>query len=195
MSQHTDQHLIAETLKGNSRSYGMLVEKYQAYVFTIAIRVVKLKEEAEEVAQDTFVKAYESLRSFRGDSKFSSWLYSIAYRKALDRVRKSSRQQTSELLEEITEDDTKFAENALEQMEAKERTAKIEECIMALPETDAALITLYYFEEKSVKEIAQVVNLSEDNIKIKLYRSRKKLFTLLQAYLRPETILNNGKAV
>ncbi|MBX2828020.1 MAG: RNA polymerase sigma factor [Flavobacteriaceae bacterium] len=186
MTTNTDQYLIAQIKQGDTQAFATLVERYKDYVFTIVIRVVKVREEAEEVAQDTFIKAYESLESFRGESKFSSWLYSIAYRKALDRVRKNKRQQTTDLLEEITEGDAGNIDNALQLMESQERKEKIRQSIMQLPEIDATLITLYYFEDQSVKEIAQVTGLSEDNIKIKLYRSRKKLFTLLQGYIQPK---------
>ena len=195
MTTNTDQLLIQKTLEGDTRSFGLLVEKYQAYVYTISLRMLKVKEEAEEVAQDTFIKAYASLPGFRGDSKFSSWLYSIAYRKALDRLRKNKRSQTSELFEEITEGDTALVESALDMLESKERRQKIKECIMQLPKTEAVLITLYYFEEQSVKEIAQIVDLSEENIKVKLFRSRKKLFNLLQSYVMPEILNTNGRAV
>lgn len=188
MTANTDQYLIDQTLAGNTQAYGVLVERYQDFIFTVVVRMVKVKEEAEEVAQDTFIKAFESLESFRGDSKFSSWLYSIAYRKALDRLRKNKRHQTSELIEEITEADATHLENALQQLEAKERSQKIQECIMNLPEIEAALVTLYYFEEQSIKEIAKVTQLSEDNIKVKLYRSRKKLCTLLQGYILAQNI-------
>ena len=157
--------------------------------------MVKVREEAEEVAQDTFVKAFDSLEQFRGDSKFSSWLYSIAYRKALDRIRKNKRQKTSELIEEVTEGDIGILDNGLEQLEQKERKELIKNSIMELAETDAAIITLYYFEDQSVKEISEITKLSEDNIKIKLYRSRKKLFTLLQGYVLPEINKTNGKAI
>ncbi len=188
MTTNTDQYLIQQTKLGDTQAFGTLVERYKDYVFTIVVRVLKVREEAEEIAQDTFIKAFESLDSFRGESKFSSWLYSIAYRKALDRVRKNKRQQTTGLLEEITESDAGTIDNALQLMETKERKEKIRQCIMELPEIDATLITLYYFEDQSVKEIAQVTNLSEDNIKIKLYRSRKKLFTLLQGYIQPKIL-------
>ncbi|RLD26162.1 MAG: RNA polymerase [Bacteroidetes bacterium] len=195
MQSNTDQHLIDRTLEGDTRAFSSLVEKYQGYVFTIVLRMVKVREEAEEVSQDTFIKAFESLSGFRGESKFSSWLYSIAYRKALDRIRKNKRYKASELLEEITENDEGVFENALQQLEDKERKEKIQQCIMQLPEVDAALITLYYFEEQSVKEMVAITKLSEDNIKVKLHRSRKKLFTLLQDFILPEIANTNGKAI
>ncbi|MEM7186806.1 MAG: RNA polymerase sigma factor [Bacteroidota bacterium] len=193
MQRTTDQQLIERTLSGDSRAFGTLVENYQGYVYTIVLRMVKVKEEAEEVAQDTFVKAYESLSSFRGDSKFSSWLYSIAYRKALDRIRKNKRHKASELIEEITSDEIGVGGNVHQLLESKERSAQIQECIMQLPEVDAALVTLYYFEEQSVKEIAKITQLSEENIKVKLYRTRKKMFSLLEHLISPEIPNGHGK--
>lgn len=195
MNTNTDQYYIDRVLQGDTNAYAILVNRYQDFIYTIVLRMVKVREEAEEVAQDTFIKAFESLEHFRGDSKFSSWLYSIAYRKALDRIRKNKRQKTSELLEEITEGDIGILDNGLERLEQKERKELIQKSIMQLAETDAAIVTLYYFEEQSVKEISEITKLSEDNIKIKLYRSRKKLFTLLQGYVLPEINKTNGKAI
>ncbi|MCH4821610.1 RNA polymerase sigma factor [Gramella lutea] len=195
MTKNTDQYLIDRTLEGNINSFGELVDRYQNFVFTIAIRILKVSEEAEEVAQDSFIKAYDSLSTFRGDSKFSTWLYRIVYHKSLDRVKKNNRQRTYELNEEITEDSLDNLENGLEFMVKEERSRIIKTCIDKLPEEDAAIITLYYFEEQSVKEISKVTDLSEDNIKIKLYRSRKKLFNLLEGYIEPEISDRNGRAI
>jgi RNA polymerase sigma-70 factor (ECF subfamily) len=195
MQPNTDQHLIKKALQGDSTAFGQLVQKYQAFVFTIVIRIVKVREEAEEVAQDTFIKAYESLSGFRGDSKFSSWLYSIAYRKALDALRKNQKNNHLELIEEITEDDTSTIENALTYIEEKERKEVIQKCIKELPEQEAAIITFFYFEELSIKEISKITELSEDNVKVKLFRSRKKLFTLLKQFIIPTYTERNGQAI
>ena len=195
MIKNTDQYLIDKTLSGDSAAFGELVDRYQNFVFTIAVRMLRHKEEAEEVAQDSFIKAYDSLSTFRGDSRFSTWLYRIVYHKTLDRIKKNKRQQTYEIIEEITDNGLDHIENGLEAMLSEERSAIINKCIQMLPGDDAAVISLYYFEEQSVKEIAQVTDLTEDNIKIKLYRSRKKLFSLLQAYVKPEISNKNGKAI
>lgn len=195
MSKHTDQHLIDRILSGDSAAFGELVDRYQNFVFTIAIRMLKVTEEAEEVAQDSFIKAFDSLSTFRGEAKFSTWLYRIVYHKALDRIKKNRRERTYEIIEEITDDSLDHIENGLEFMLTEERSAVINKCIRMLPEDEAAIISLYYFEEQSVKEIAQVTSLTEDNIKIKLYRSRKKLFTLLEGYIKPEISKRNGKAI
>ncbi len=195
MIKNTDQYLIDKILNGDSSAFGELVDRYQNFVFTIAIRMLKVTEEAEEVAQDSFIKAFDSLASFRGEAKFSTWLYRIVYHKALDRIKKNKRQQTYEIIEEITDDSLDHIENGLEFMLNEERTKVIKRCIAQLPEDDAAIISLYYFEEQSVKEIAEITNLTEDNIKIKLYRSRKKLFSLLEGYIKPEISSKNGKAI
>ena len=146
MQPNTDPYLIEQTLQGDTKAFGELVERYQAFVYTIVIRIVKVREEAEEVAQDTFIKAFQSLSSYRGESKFSSWLYSIAYRKALDALRKNKKNNSLELIEEITEGDCSVIENALSYIEDQERSEVIKKCILELPEKEAAIITLFYFE-------------------------------------------------
>ncbi len=195
MNQYTDQHYIQKTLQGDTNAFSILIDRYQNLVFTVVLRVVKVKEEAEEVAQDTFLKAFESLDGYRGESKFSTWIYSIAYRKALDRVRKTSRMKPVELIEDITEKNVETIDNALSFLEQQERNDTIRRCIAELPEKEAAIITLYYFEDQSVREISAITNLTEDNIKVKLYRSRKKLFSLLKQFVLPEISDRNGRAI
>ena len=195
MIKNTDQYLIDKTLEGDTAAFGELVDRYQNFVYTIAIRILKVCEEAEEVAQDSFIKAYDSLGTFRGDSKFSTWLYRIVYHKSLDRLKMNKRHSAYEINEEITDDSLDHIENGLEYLLSNERTALIRKCIAELPEDEAAIITFYYFEEQSVREIAEVTGLTEDNIKIKLYRSRKKLFSLLENYIEPVISGRNGRAI
>lgn len=195
MKHHPDQFLIDKTIHGDTRAFGLLIEKYQDYIFTVVYRMLKVKEEAEEIAQDTFLKAYEALPTFRGESKFSTWLYRIAYRKALDRIRKGYGLNTSEVREEITGNSFEHLESGLEILLQEERSEIIRKCLLQLPEQEAAIITLYYFDEQSVREIAEITKLSEDNIKVKLYRSRKLLFSLLENYMKPEIAEKNGKAI
>ena len=195
MKDANDHFYISQTLRGNTRAFENLVIKYQQFVYTITIRILKNKEEAEEVAQDTFVKAFEALATYRGEAKFSSWLYSIAYRKALDRIKKNKRLRTLDSVPDMSYFNLKETENALTQIEHEERSTIIKKCIEQLPEEDAAIVTFYYFEELSVKEIASITKRTEGTIKIKLFRSRKKLHTLLQEYITPEITNNNGKAI
>ena len=194
MKAATDQQLITRTLQGHTNAFGELVVRYQDFIYTIVVRMVKVPEEAEEIAQDTFVKAFERLDSFKGTSKFSSWLYSIAYRTALDSLRKRKKFQDHVEVEEISSEGITAVENALEKLMDEERARLIKKCIMRLSETDAAIVTFYYYEELSVKEISKITGESQDNIKIKLYRSRKKLFTLLSPFVQNVTI-HHGKAI
>lgn len=186
MNQTTDHHFITQTLAGDPQAFGQLVMRYQDYVFTVVNRMVQHKEEAQEITQDTFVKAYSSLSSFRGDSKFSSWLYTIAYRKTLDRIKKNKRYAEFDALEQVLTADEDTETHGLKRLVAQERSATIKAAIAQLEPVTAALISFYYYEELSVKEIEKITDLTPENIKVKLYRGRKKLFQLLQQAQFPE---------
>ncbi len=193
MSEISDLILIKRTLDGDTNAFGSLVTRYQDYIFNVVIKMLRNREEAEEIAQDTFIKAYEVLATFKGEAKFSTWLFKIAYRKSLDRIKKNKRSATLELVENLAEDDSMDFESGLAIMLKAERKEIIKNCILKLPEIDAAIITLYYYEEQSVKEIAEITNLSQDNIKVKLHRSRKLLFSSLENHIHPKALSENGK--
>ncbi|MFC5046433.1 RNA polymerase sigma factor [Aquimarina hainanensis] len=195
MTHYTDQEIIDRTLEGDTAIFAALVERYQYMVYTVVYRIVRNKEEAEEIAQDSFVKAYQSLGTYKGKSKFSSWLYTIAYRKSLDRVRNQSVTFTTSVIDNVSEKALKQVENALDYMESKEQNEIVLEAIMKLPEKESVIVTLYYLEENSVKEIAAIVGISPQNVKIKLYRARKKLYSLLKDYVSPEIKDRYGRAL
>ena len=183
-----DQVYIDKILDGDANAFSVLVDRYKDLVFTLAIRMMKNREEAEEVAQDTFIKTYKSLPKFKGDSKFSTWIYRVAYNTCLDRIKKNKRQQNTVTIDEYTEHQVKTIDNALDAIEAKERTAAIKACIDLLPSDDSFLLTLYYYEEQSLEEISKIIGLKPNNVKVKLFRSRKKLATILKERLDNEII-------
>jgi RNA polymerase sigma-70 factor (ECF subfamily) len=183
-----DQVYIKAVLDGDANAFAVLVERYKDLVFTLALRMMKHREEAEEAAQDTFVKAYKSLNKFKGDSKFSTWIYKVAYNTCLDRLKKNKRQQNTVEINEYTEHQVKTLDNALDKIEAKEREQTIQDCLALLPSEDGFLLTLYYFEELSLEEIGKIVDLKPNNVKVKLFRSRKKLATILKKKLDTEII-------
>lgn len=191
MTPNTDQHYIAQIRSGNANAYAALVSKYKDMTFTLALRMVGNREDAEEVAQDTFVKAYKALDSFKGTSKFSTWLYRIVYNTSLDYIKKQKRVVLSEHIDEVNEADIGSMQNALTYIEEKEKKEMIEKALLQVPEDERVLLTLFYFEELSLKEISEIVNISYDNVKIKLYRSRKKLFHILKNVVEP-IYLNHG---
>jgi len=188
MTTNNDQIIIDQIIQGNTQVFAELVERYKDLVFTLALRMMKNREEAEEVSQDTFIKTYKSLNKFKGDSKFSTWIYRVAYNTCLDRLKSNKRKQQTVEINEYTEHQVKTLDDALSLMEAQERKQAIQDCLQLLPSDDCALLTLYYFEEKSLEEIAKVVNITANNVKVKLFRSRKKLTTILRAKLEPEII-------
>ncbi len=188
MNNKPDEYYITQTLNGNVNAYAFLVEKYKHMVFTLSIRIVKNREEAEEISQDVFVKAYTNLKSFKGDSKFSTWIYKIGYYASLDAIKRNKRQINSENIDEVYEADFGVLQNALSYLEEKERKSIIKKSLLKLNEDEQVILTLYYFEEMPLKEISEVVNLSVDNIKVKLFRARKKLATILEHVIEPNTI-------
>ena len=188
MNNKPDEYYITQTLNGNVNAYAFLVEKYKHMVFTLSIRIVINREEAEEISQDVFVKAYTNLKSFKGDSKFSTWIYKIGYYASLDAIKRNKRQINSENIDEVYEADFGVLQNALSYLEEKERKSIIKKSLLKLNEDEQVILTLYYFEEMPLKEISEVVNLSVDNIKVKLFRARKKLATILEHVIEPNTI-------
>lgn len=188
MTTNNDIFYINLIIEGNSNAFSILVDRYKDLVFSLALKMVKNREEAEEVAQDTFVKVFKSLNQFKGDSKFSTWIYKVAYNTCLDRLKKNKREQPVISIDEFNSNQIKSLDNALDAMEDDERAKGIQDCIKLLPSDDAFLLTLFYFEEQSLDEIAKIMGLTPNNVKVKLFRSRKKLTTILKERLEPEII-------
>ncbi len=183
-----DQKCIEAILNGDANAYSLLVNRYKDLVFTLALRMMKHREEAEEVAQDSFIKAYRSLEKFKGDSKFSTWMYRVTYNTCLDRLKKNKRKQNTVAIDEFTEHKVKTIDNALDKIEKEERQTAIRQCLDQLSSEDNYLLTLYYFDELSLDEIAKIIGLKPNNVKVKLHRSRKRLATVLRQKLDNETI-------
>ena len=188
-----DQHYINLIINGDTNAFTALVDRYKDLVYTLTLRMLKNREEAEEVSQDTFVKAYKSINRFKGDSKFSTWIYRIAYNTSLDRLKKNRKHFNDVTIDEFTEHQVKTIDNALSQLENEERNQAIQKCLAQLPRDDAFMLTLYYFEDQSLDEIAKVIGLTPNNVKVKLFRSRKKLATIMKAQLEPEIIEHYGR--
>ena len=186
MANNDDDYYIKKTLEGDSNSFGVLVERYQNMVFALALKMLKHREESEEVSQDTFIKAYKSLSRFNGESKFSTWLYRVAYNTCLDRIKMNSKFNNDVEINDVTSNEIFQAENIFDSLENKERSVIVQECMNKLPEDERIIMHLFYFEELSLKEIVDVVSLSEGNIKVKLFRARKKLVTIFKESVEPE---------
>jgi len=183
-----DQILINQIVEGDTNSFTILVDRYKDLVFTLALRMLKNREEAEEVAQDTFIKTYKSLDTFKGDSKFSTWIYRVAYNSCLDRIKKNKKHLNDVEINEFTAHQVIVIDNTLDTLEIVEQKEAIQRCINFLPSEESFLLTLYYFDDLSLDEISKIVGMTSNAIKVKLFRSRKKLATILKSQLEPEII-------
>lgn len=182
-----DNMLVQQVLKGDRHAFQQLVERYQNYVFTITSRVLRSREEAEEAAQDVFLKVYKQLGSFEQKSKFSTWLYTIAYRTAIDFARRKNPQAFS------IEDDESFLQiedeerpGPVEEMQQQDIQDQLAEAIRQLKPVDASIITLFYLKEHTVKEVSEITGLTVTNVKTKLFRLREVLREQLSRQLHSE---------
>jgi RNA polymerase sigma-70 factor (ECF subfamily) len=186
METNSDQIYIDRVLKGDTNAFAYLIDRYKNMTYTLAIKIVKNHEDAEEVAQDSFLKAYEKLDSFKGESKFSTWLYTIVYRNAITKIRKK-RVATSDIDDYVIDNHSEGSDSPqLEALKNEEQQKYVKEAIERLSEKDALMITLYYLNESSVEEIEQITGLTQSNIKVRLFRARKKLNTELAFLLKEE---------
>ena len=182
-----DNTYITKVLEGDRNAYAYLVDKYKTMVYSLALRLVKDREEAEEISQDAFIKAYQSLASFRGKSKFSSWLYRIVYNTAISKLRQQPAGKVS--LDDSNISGTLYMESKenYNTLSAGERKKYLEVALDSLDTDEKMFVILYYYEERDLDEIAEIAGLTKTNTKVKLYRARKKMLTVLQNHLREET--------
>jgi RNA polymerase sigma-70 factor (ECF subfamily) len=175
MKYREDQYYIEQVLKGNNRVYRQLVDKHKDLVFTIVKRIVIRREEAEEVAQDVFVKAFEKLPDFRGTAKFSTWLYRIAYNSAISYTRKKKIEFLPAEEQEIENYSEDELSNSIMGLSLTEQKKLINNALAVLPGTDSLMVMLYYFHEKGIDEISEIIGMTPGNVKVKLHRIRKHL--------------------
>lgn len=175
----TEHLYITRILNGEVELFGKLLAEYSQPIFLLIYRIVHSREEAEELTQDTFLKAYRTLQRFKGECLFSTWLYRIAYNTAISATRKKKyeflyiSEQTIEQVEDADLDEQ--FENQIHEQQLD----RLDKAMNYLPPNERALLLLYYTEQKTIEEIADVTRLTPANVKVKLHRIRKKLYILL----------------
>ena len=183
-----DEPIIKRVLAGESEAYSLLVEKYKRLVFSIAYQVAGQREDAEDLAQEVFVKAFLKLKYHKTESNFANWLYRITLNSAISKRRKK-------MLRVVTINDrvTQLAENKKVGLQQGKENAEREEIVSRevdkLPEEERLLVSLKYYNGCSINDIAGITGLSESNVKIKLYRIRKHLFEMLDPVLNKNHVL------
>lgn len=186
-----DHHYIKLIRQGDKQAFSLLVQKHQNLVYTLALRILRNPEEAQEAAQDAFIKVYQSLSSFESKSKFTTWLYRIVYNESLGRLRKTKREFV--LVDELMANSEELADfkDGLEILHQAEQSALVKRAIELLNPTEAVVLTLFYMEDLSIKEITGITGSTESNVKVQLFRGRKHLTTVLQKLTRSELIGSN----
>ncbi len=186
MAYKDDQFYLEQIRSGNTNAYSMLINKHKTMAFNVALRITRNREDAEEVIQDAFLKVYYSLNDFEGKSKFSTWLYRIVYNQAISKIRKKNIAQ-NDLDDEIINNFTVGEiSRDLNYLASEDQTRYINLALAKLSEEDSAIVTLFYLNESSIEEVSEITGLSESNVKVKLHRSRKKLYDELKQLLNNE---------
>lgn len=184
-----DLQLVEAARKGDRQAFGKLVERYQRRVYALAFGIVRNREDAWDVAQEAFVKAYRNLDRFEGTSAFYTWLYRIAYNLSIDTLRDKSRRDQVDL------DESKKVEQALEaeggrenhhpgeHADRKELAAVIQAALAKLTEKHRAIIVLREIEGLSYEEMADVLGISKGTVMSRLFHARQNLQALLLPYV------------
>jgi len=169
-----DGELVALAIRGNPDAFATLVERYDRAVYHLAYRTLHDVEEARDVAQEAFFKAYRSLRTFKPGAKFSTWIFAITYHACCDRLNRRKRYSSEEMPERA---DT--GPGPEQQAIALDEAQRLRAAIDALPEKYRAVITLYHLQGRQYEEIAQVLDLPMGTVKTHLFRAKEQLRRLL----------------
>lgn len=182
LSLQQENELIDQVLAGKRESYARLVDHYKSYAYTIAMKVLNNRPEAEEAAQDGFIKAFQYLRSFNRKARFSTWLYRIIFNTAISYKRKN-RQPTESL--EHHDQGNEGSESSLERTDKEVFIAK---AMDNLNEADRLAIQLYYIREFSLEEVAEMTGQRVNTLKVRVHRARQRLAHELTRILKTEAL-------
>jgi RNA polymerase sigma-70 factor (ECF subfamily) len=181
MERQSDNYYVEKVRSGETGCFAPLLERYSIQVFSLIVKVVGNREDAEELTQDVFMKAFRSLPSFRGDCSFSTWIYRIAYSTAVSATRRRKVDFVSadeNILSDIPDEPD---ESLLGTVDPDERIVYLNLALERLAPEEQAMIMLFYKGNKSIEEIAVITGLTESNVKTKIFRIRKKLLVLIKA--------------
>ncbi|ALL04134.1 MULTISPECIES: RNA polymerase sigma factor [Pedobacter] len=185
--KQSDNELITEVLSGNTAVFSELVKRHQRFVFTLAMRFSKRREDAEEIAQDCFIKAYKALGTYKQTAKFSTWLYTITYTTSMSFLRKK-RLDVQSIDDEgsILQLENHTSDFNSDLVEKRSGYVYLNQAIALLSADDASIITLFYQGEQSLEEIGKTLNMESNTVKVKLHRARIRLKEKLQYLLKDE---------
>ena len=184
MNKTDESYYIDAVKNGNVQAFTFLVDKYQNMIYTLALKLMKRAEDAEEMAQDTFVKAFQKIHTYEGKSRFSTWLYSITYNACISELRKRKISFASLDDRQISDQDEARMGDYFSETKKEDQERYLTLAMAKLPEDDQFLVTLYYYENQSMDEISAITGLTVSNVKIRIHRARKRMHQLLQEMLK-----------
>lgn len=189
MNYPGDKHYLDKVLGGNKNAYAFIVDRYRDNVFSLAHKICGSFEDAEEVAQDAFIKAFRSLGSFRNRSSFATWLYRITYNSAISHIR--SRNRSVLKLEDFPADAVDFLRDSEsdEIAEIEYRRTLLNFAIQKLGDEERAIISMHYFQEMNLTEMAEITGIGKSNLKVRLFRARKKIEEIITKNQMKERLL------
>jgi RNA polymerase sigma-70 factor (ECF subfamily) len=186
-----DQSFLELSRKSKDRAFNYLVDAYSSKVFNTCINLIRNREDAEDVTQEVFTAVYLSLDTFGGDSKLSTWIYSIALNKSKEFLRKKTRKKRSVMMTTLEKDDSHIVPTATIEfdhpgvlLENKERTQILFDAIDQLAENQKIAYTMHKIEGISYSEIAELTQLSVSSVESLMFRAKKKLQQLLEDYYK-----------
>lgn len=179
MDKLDDIYYIRKTLDGEIEFFSRLVDRYSRQVYLLILKIVRQKEDAEELTQDVFIKAFKVLSSFKGECRFSTWLYRIAYNQSISATRKKRYEFLYIEEETIRNVEDQVVNDALSETNSAELLLKLNRALELLLPDERGLISLFYMEEHTIDEIADITELTATNVKVKLHRIRKKLYVII----------------
>ena len=188
MEKKNDEYYIREILNGDTGSYSFLVEKYQHLAFSLSLKIIGNREEAEDAAQESFIKAYNSLRFFNGKSAYRTWFFRIVFNTAISMRRLKNKPEYKLEDVRITESELSVTESTMNNFQTEDRIKYLKLGLERLDHEEQALLNLYYYDEMTMEEISGITGLSVSNVKVKIFRSRKRLLTELTKILKDEVI-------
>ena len=189
-----EQELLNQLQTGNENAFKTLVETHQKRVFNTVLAIVQNFEEAEDVSQEVFIEAYQSVKKFRGDSKLSTWLYRIATTKALEEIRKKKTAKRFAFFTNLFGDDNEILHQPVEfehpgvVLEHKENSKTLFKAINLLPDNQKVAFTLYNIEGLSYQEITEVMQLSLSSVESLLFRAKTNLRKSLGDFYKNQKI-------
>ncbi len=180
MTHDPDISIISRILAGEQHLYAQLVNKHKSYAYSLALRILESKPDAEEAAQDAFMKAFKYLAGFNREAKFSTWLYRIVFNTAISYKRKQRVKPQS-----IDNVHLAYSHDGMEKSDKKKF---IDQAISKLNEVDRVSITLFYLKEFSLEEIAAITCTPANTVKVRIHRARQRLAEELKIILKEEAL-------